>query len=737
MKKKFRFQWGAFLMFVVYGGLFFLLFGRIVFIQITGQAEGQVLASLAETKYARESILTAERGKILDRNGELIVSDTLSYRLVAVLDEDLSKNSKITRHVDEPEKAAKVLANYISIEEDELVNRLTRTEEDIKDGKKKQVEFGKAGIGIDNETAIALREEKIPGIHLIEYKKRFYPNGVFASYLIGFALEEEGKDKVVSTVGKMGLEATYDKELSGKDGSIKTSSDKWGFSLPKSNESVVPAEDGYDIQLTIDKTIQNFVEDAMAEVDKEYSPEKMLAIVADPKTGAILAMSQRPAFNPSTREGLTSNWLNDAVENTIEPGSTLKMFTLAAAIEEKKWEPNATFNSGQYTLFDKTIRDHNKTGWGTISYLEGFQRSSNVSMAYLLESLGDQEFLKYIRKFGFGERTGIDLPNEAPGIILDQFPAERLTTSYGQGSTVTPIQMVQAATAIANDGVMMRPYVIDKIINPNNDEIIKDDGPKEQGQPISKETAEQVREILASTVTSEVGTGQRFALNGYTLGGKTGTAQIPNGLGGYLKGNGKHLYSFIGMAPAEKPELITYILVQQPTLKPGEVGSDPVAKLFTSIMENSLKSMNSVPSDTVVIETTVLDDFVGEKTSAAMERMEEDGFVPTLIGDGKTVDVQYPESGTKLTRGSVVLLKTKGETTLPDFTGWSKKMVLSFKLLSELDIRITGNGYVTEQSLSPGTITGSENPIVIHLQSPSEIHKPKEKDPEEDEIIGG
>ncbi len=706
-------------MFVVYGGLFFLLFGRIVFIQITGEAEGKALASLAEVKYSRESVLTAERGKILDRNGELIVSDTLSYQLVAVLDEELTNNPKKPRHVDDPEKAAEVLANYIPMEKEQLLERLTLD--------KKQVEFGKLGSGINNETALAIRSEKIPGIHLIEYKKRFYPNGIFASYLIGFATEEANEEGDVSAVGKMGLEATFNKELTGKDGTLKFTSDKWGFTLPKSEDIVTPVEDGYDIQLTIDKTIQNFVEDAMKEVDKEYSPEKMLAVVANPKTGAILAMSQRPAFDPSTREGLTTNWLNDAVENTIEPGSTLKMFTLAAAIEEGKWDPNASFKSGQYTLYDKTIRDHNIDGWGTISFLEGFQRSSNVSMANLLERLGDKEFIEYIRKFGFGEKTGIDLPNEAAGIILDQYPSERLTTSYGQGSTVTPIQMIQAATAIANDGIMMRPYVIDKITNPNNNEIVKDGVPKEKGRPISKETARQVKEILASTVTSEVGTGQKFALNGYTLGGKTGTAEVPNGLGGYLAGHGKYLYSFIGMAPAEEPELITYILVQQPTLKAGEIGSDPVAKLFTSVMESSLKYMNIIPEDVEAVETTLLNDFIDKKTSETLKDLEKDGFSPVLIGNGKKVEAQYPEKGSKLSKGSVVLLKTEGETTLPDFTGWSKKTVLSFKMISGLDIRITGNGYVTGQSLSKGTAIGPDEPIVINLQSPSDIQKAQEE----------
>ena len=187
------------------------------------------------------------------------------------------------------------------------------------------MEFGKAGRDISHETVLAIKKSsrrELPGLLFIEDQKRFYPNGIFASYLIGFAMKEEDDDENISTVGKMGLEKTYNEELTGTDGKVNFQSDNWGFMLPKSEKAIVPAQDGYDIQLTIDKTIQNFVEDAMNRVDKRIFPEKMLVIVANPKTGEILAMSQRPAFHPSTREGLTENWLNEAVETTIEPGST-------------------------------------------------------------------------------------------------------------------------------------------------------------------------------------------------------------------------------------------------------------------------------------------------------------------------------------------------------------------------------------------------------------------------------
>ncbi len=733
-------------MFVVFGGLFFLLFGRLLSIQITGQAEGRQMAAMAEAKYARESILKAERGKIVDRNGELVASDTLSYRLIAILNKKATeKGAEEPRHVTDFDKTAELLSGFIPMEKETMIQ--------IRDSAVKnnpevyQIEFGKAGRDISHETMLAIKEaaekEGVTGLQFIEDKKRFYPNGDFASYLIGFAMREEDKNGKVSTVGKMGLEQTYNKELTGTDGKVDYKTDIWGFLLPKSEEKIVAAKDGMTIQLTIDKTIQNFVEDAMNQVNEKYSPKKMLVIVTNPKTGEIYAMSQRPSFHPSTREGLTENWLNEAIQNTIEPGSTMKMFTLAAAIEEKKWDPLAKYQSGQYTIYDKTIRDVKRGGWGRITFLEGFQRSSNVSMAYLLERMGDRTFIEYLRGFGFGEKVGIDLPNEVPGIILDINPSERLTTSYGQGSTVTPIQMIQAANAIANDGKMMKPYVIDKIIDPNTGKVVEDHKEEERKSPISAETAKQVREVLASTVTSDVGTGRKFALSGYSVGGKTGTAEIPKSDGpGYLSGDGNYLYSFLGMAPIDDPQLLTYVIVQQPKLELGQYGSDPVAELFTSIMESSLKYMNILPENSQTSSTKSLSDHIGEDAASSMTALEQQGFSPVLIGEGGKVVSQYPEAGTKLSEGSLVLLETAGDTTLPNFSGWSKKMALSFKMLSGLDIRLNGDGYVTEQSLSAGAVISKEDPVVLQLKSPEDTHTIIEQNEEAEneeveEIIGG
>lgn len=728
-------------MFVVFGGLFFILFGRILFIQLTGQVDGKELAKIAANQYEKKAELYANRGAIIDRNDQPIASDTLSYHVVAVLNEAASKNSKKKYHVIDYKATSKVLAKYLPLKEKEIYDKMKNAKQGAW-----QIEFGRAGKDLNRETVLKMKEEleskNLSGILFVEGKKRFYPNGRFASYLVGFAQKTETEDKKIVTTGKMGLEKTYDKELTGVNGKVNYLTDGWGYVLPTASKQIEAPKDGHTIKLTIDKTIENFVEEAMDKVEKEYKPSKMLVLVSNPKTGEILAMSQRPTFDPMTREGLTENWLNDAVEQTIEPGSPMKMFTLAAAVEEGKWDPEAYFKSGSYTIYDQTIRDVNQVGWGTITFLEGLQRSSNVAMAYLLERIGDRKFIEYVHDFGFGKPVGINLPKEAKGIVLDNYAAERLTTSYGQGSTVTPLQMIQAASAIANDGVMMKPYVIDQIIDPNTKKVLENHEPVQSGTPISAGTAKEVREILATTVTSKNGTAQKYQLPNYQVGGKTGTAEIPKKVGkGYMSGYGNYLYSFLGMAPIDDPQLLIYVTVQQPQLKSGELGADPVSKVFNPIMENSLKYLNISSDKDTEVPIAVVGDYVGGGTEEVVNRVRENGLSPVVIGEGELVTEQIPVADSKITKNAIVLLKTEGETVLPNFKGWSKKTVLSFKHLSGLDIRINGEGYVTGQSVTAGTKVNITDPIVIEMRTPEEQYNDKKSreqktDEEEEKIIG-
>lgn len=729
-KKRFRFQWGAFLLLIFYGGLFFLLFTRMVTIQATGEVEGQELAVRAAAKYQKESVITANRGKIYDANGKVIAEDTLSYRLIAVVNKIATTDSENPRHVVDPEKTAEILAEYIDMDKEAIYNRLTKVKDDGK--QPYQVEFGSAGRGISHETMNKIKEENLPGILFASDLKRYYPNGVFASHLIGFAQKVENEDGTVTTKGQMGLEKTYDDVLTGENGKIEYQTDAYRYLLPSSEKMITPAKDGDDIYLTLDKTIQSFVEDAMTRVEETYSPESMSVVVADPKTGKILAMSQRPTFNPeSPSEDM--EWLNQVIEETIEPGSTMKTFTLAAAIDTGNWDPNGFYNSAPYKINDRIIRDHNRVGWGWITYLEGFQRSSNTSMAHLLEKMGDQVFLDYLNRFGFGQKTGIDLPNEAPGIILSQYPVQRVTTTFGQGSTVTPIQLIQAMTAIANDGKMMQPYVIDRIVDSSTGEVIEQHEPQEKGQPISADTAKQVREILASTVTSEKGTAQNFELAEYQVAGKTGTAEIPKATGGYYSGSDNYLYSFLGMAPVEDPQLIMYVSVEKPKLQ-GKSGSVPVSEVFKSVMQNSLKYLNVNPEDVKEVDRVTIQDYTGQKAEAVQVELANDGLQPVLVGAGGEIIEQYPTDTQELVKGSFVFLKTAGASTLPDFTDWSLRNVLVFKTMSGLNIEVAGEGFAVSQSVSPGTEILDSAPIVVKLETPDESLIPDVEAPSEGEI---
>lgn len=712
----------------IFGLLFLLMFVRIALIQATGSAEGRNLAATVAEKHTKQESLTATRGKILDHNGSVIAEDEQRYKVYAIITPKISEGLKENYHVVDVDKTARVLAKYIDLSQSEIRKIIVKAQKEDK----YQVEFNKAGRNLPNSVKKQIEAEKLPGINFETQLVRFYPNGIFASNLVGIVKEEEVRDKETQLFtrkvsGEMGIERTYNDELSGTNGKLEYQSDFWGRLLPMKDETIVPAKDGQDIYLTLDKTIQSFLEDSMSQVQKKYKPESMMAVVADPKTGRILAMSQRPTFNLKTREGLENSWANYLTEQTIEPGSTMKTFTLATAIEQGKWEPNATFQSGQYKVYDATIRDSNQQGWGRITYLEGIQRSSNVGMANLLKQIGPETFMDSLKTFGFGTKTGIDLPGEVAGKLLNQYPINVVTTSYGQGSTVTPIQMIQAYSAIANDGKMMQPYVIDKIVDPNTGKTIEQHEPTVKGQPISAETAKEVRDTLATTVTAEHGTARKFASEDYEVTGKTGTAQIPKAGGGYSWGKNQFLYSFLGSAPADDPQLVMYIAVQKPNLGEKYVGSDPTSEVFNSVMDRSLKYLNVAPEQVERADEVEVSNYVELGVDDAKQKLTAQKLQPVIIGEGgKQVAAQYPEKDETVLEGAHLFLKTDSDTIqLPSFKGWSLRDVLTYQSLSGQQFTIKGEGFVTKQSLPAGTTLDKNSKLTITLQQPKEPTTPK------------
>lgn len=705
IRKQPNINFGAAILFILFCLLFFVLVIRFVYIQATGEVSGVELAAQAEKKHNTSRVLEASRGSILDRNGDVIAEDAVSYKLVAVTDKSLSKNLDKKVHVADPELTARELAKYIDLKESEIYRILTKKGA-------KQVEFGEAGKDLSYETKKKIEDLKLPGIQIVEGKKRFYPNGIFASHVIGYLEEDDGKE-----TGRLGIEESLNKMLTGTNGSMQYSKDIWGYILPNSKDKIVPAQNGKDVYLTLDKKIQSFLEDTMNKVNAEYDPVKMIAIVANPKTGEILAMSQRPSFDPETREGITASWHNEAIETNYEPGSTMKIFTLAAAVEEGVFNPNEKYQSGRY----EGIGDHNNgAGWGPISYLEGVQRSSNVAFAKLAkEKIGFETFREYLTKFGLDQPTGIDLPREANSSIVFNWPIEKITTAFGQGTALTPIQQIQAVTAIANDGKMVKPYVIEQIKDPNTGKIIKKGETKVAGTPISAKTAKEVRDILETVITSKKGTGyKKFNIDGYDVAGKTGTAQIPKSGGGYLKSKNDYIFSFLGMAPKDDPELIMYVAVQQPKLKETETGSEPVAEIFTSVMKSSLQYMDIVPTKEVISKPIEIPNLNGMTAEEAKKILEDKGLNAVIIGDGKTVEEQLPVKGDTYLKGEKVILKTDGKETVPNMKGWSLRDVLKVADLNKLKLESSGSGYVSSQSIKAGSKIKENDKLSVKLKEP-------------------
>lgn len=692
-------------LFILFSILFLILFLRIIYIQVTGEFAGYDLVTKAEEKYTSKQTIEAQRGKILDNKGNILVGNKPSYDVIAILDENMTTNERDPQHVKDPEKTAIQLAPLLNMDVKDVTQILSKD--------KKQVEFGKNGQSIDSNIKKKIEKLNLPGIGFRQSTKRDYPNGDFASHVLGIVRNDP---TYKTPIGISGLEKSLNRELDKENGYITSLNDKFGLKLPDKNTKIVTPENGKNIKLTLDSKIQFALETAINKVQEKNNPQKIIGIVSDPKTGKILAMSSRPSSNPNEND--INYYTNDAISYAYEPGSTMKIFTLASSIEEGVYNGNDKYKSGVYKIGIEKIRDHNKgVGWGEITFEEGVQRSSNVAFALLAEKVKADKYYQYIQAFGLDRKTNVDLPKEMISKINYKYKRDQISTAFGQGIAITPIQQIQAASAIANKGKMMKPYIIEEIKGSDNNKTIEKHKPKIVGNPISEKTAKETLGILETVVSSKNGTGKPFKLDGYKVAGKTGTAQIFEN-GRYLSGVGNNIFSFIGFAPANDPELIVYIAIQQPELQMNETGSVLLSEIFNPTMETSLKYISVQPNNDIDKESSEIkiSSYVGESTKITVDDLKTKGLNVVKLGNGNKINKQYPSSGVKLLKNELILLKTNEEVKMPNLNGWSLRNVMYLSKLLDLEFSFKGKGYVVNQSIKPGTIIKKKDILEIELK---------------------
>ena len=447
--------------FLVFLFLILVLFARYCYIALSPTINGRNMKVFAANRNTVSRVLTAKRGNIYDMSGNVLAQNVSSYTLIAYLDENRSTKTQIN-HVKDIDKTAKELAKVLETDEEYLKKRLEKGKEEDK----YQIEFGSIGKNITELKKSEIEKLNLPGIDFEESYQRYYPNGDFASYILGYAKTNEYIDKngnLTSSIdGELGIEAKFDEDLKGTDGYLMYQQDRFGYKIPDTKEERIDALDGKDIYLTIDSSIQRFAETEVKNMQSKYEPEWTMLAVMDAKTGDILASASTPSFNPNLRD--IKSYENPLVSNAFEPGSTMKIYTYMCAIEKGTYKGDETFKSGSIEVADAVIRDWNNTGWGTITYDKGFEYSSNVGVSSMINHFIDKDELKdCFRKYGFGSTTGIELSREVAGNLGFQYPVEVANAAFGQGITTTPIQHLKALSIIANDGIAITPHIVSKI----------------------------------------------------------------------------------------------------------------------------------------------------------------------------------------------------------------------------------------------------------------------------------
>lgn len=686
--------------------VFLLFVGRFLYLSISKTIAGENISERVGNLYKRDEILKSVRGAIYDNSGNVIAEDSHSFTLYAILDKSSLDYKGKPMYVVDKKKTAEKLSTVIPLSKKKILKYLHPKH------KAYQVEFGTAGSGISLATKKKIMAMHLPGIHFDETPSRLYPNGRFASHIIGIAQPfNDKKNHSINLIGTMGIEKYFNKVLSGKDGRRIALVDAGEYQLPGGQHSYKAPINGNNIYLTIDSQLQIYLENLLDAVQNKYKPKALTAIVEDVKTGKIMAASQRPTFDPATRKGLNDNWRNILVQDSYEPGSVFKILSITAAIQEGKYNPKEYYRSGSITFNGSTIHDWNYTGWGAIPFEQAFPRSSNVGMSILVNRLGRHTWRRYLDNYHIGKKTNITLPDENSGLINIHSQIDQAVTSFGQGINVNAMQMMQVYSALANSGQMLKPQLVEKIVS-SSGKVIKRYKKIKVGKPVySQETAQTTLKLMRDVVEKEYGTGMTYKIPGKSIAVKTGTAQIAGIHGGYLKGDRNYLFSVVGLTPADNPRYCIYITMKQP-----QIMSDPPETIMSLIFKPLINRVSVSSKVDMMDEQITIPSVKGQSREQAVRLLEKMGLYVETIGSGHKVEAQSILANTKVNPNSKIIIFTGGIIRCPNMKGWTIKQVTQFANISKVKVEVLGKGKVYKQSRIPRSILNRNSKVKVELR---------------------
>ena len=688
--------------------LVFLVFtARFLYIGISKTVSGQNLSQRTKQLYRRNEIIKASRGTIYDCNGLAIAEDSHLYTIYAILDKSSINYKNKPEYVVNKTETAEKLSKVLPLSADKIYQYLNPKHKAF------QVQFGSGGSGLTLKQKKQIEAMKLPGIKFVETPSRLYPNGNFASHIVGLAQPEyDKKTNSEALVGTMGIEAYFNKTLTGTDGYRISSVDASEYQMPNGNQVYKPVKNGNNLYLTLDSQLQSYLESHMTDVQKAYDPTSITAVVEDMKTGKILAASQRPTFNPQTKKGLTKSYRNILVQDTYEPGSVFKMLSFPAVVNSGNYNPNEYFRSGSVNVGGSTIHDWLTSGWGTIPFSQAFEHSSNTGFVKLEQKMGAKTWNKYLKKFHIGQKTGITLPGEQPGFISFKTPVDQAVTAFGQGVTVNVMQMMQAYSSLANNGQMVKPQLVDKITD-SNGKTLKGYEIKKVGSKIySNKTKKVVLANMKRVLNKQSGTGNAYKMGNADIAVKTGTAQIANPKGGgYLKGDSNYIFSVVGVYPTKDPRYCIYLTIKQPHLA-GTTAEKILASIFKPMMSRIITMAKSDNSTT----TVSVPNFKNMTVAQASAKAKQVGLNLVKVGEKDRITAQGIKSSEKLESGDKIFVYTSGKINCPDMKGWSFNDLHQFSNVSGIKLSIKGTGTVTSQSVAKGAELKSGEKIKVNLK---------------------